>query len=84
MIKVGDIVKLKKEWFDVPPMHKRQRKWRWKVEELQTASPPDAPAVALYPAVLCRRLDTKTHRRERWTVEVLTPISFWERITKRY
>ncbi len=76
-IKVGQVVKLKNP-------KNREKKRRWRVEGFYTAVDFAAPEFATPPSAMCRRLDAKTHRLAYYRQDLLVPISFWERITKRF
>ncbi len=82
MIKVGQVVKLKN-----PKKREAKRRWRFKgikYEQAMEQVSPSTMNVGDKEFAIVRRLDTVTHRLERLNKSNLVPISFWERITKRY
>jgi len=78
MIKPGDVVKLNESFFTLNKHQDRQREWRWRIIREDFS---DMTAPATYKA---RRLDTLQRRLGYVAKSNLTPISLWERLTKRY
>ncbi len=54
------------------PKNQREVRRRWRIKHLTET------------IARGRRLDTATRRLEYWEISILTPISPWERITRRY